>query len=176
MPLCGVPVFGDKHCCGRNVWKGHSPVSEWGRLCFLCASSREAVTHRPNTAKQRPKHKPAPPFKMILVIFKHDLLYLWSSIELLVAVSKQNICQSVQQQSRSIKVHGTEPGGYINNDLEWLILSMNVIFEKCIFLEMSSHFWYSFDLFFPQAIKFLETFTSWIHSTLLLKYDFERSS
>jgi len=19
MPLCGVPVFGDKHCCGRNV-------------------------------------------------------------------------------------------------------------------------------------------------------------
>ena len=77
---------------------------------------------------------------MILVIFKHDLLYLLSSIELLVAVSKQNICQSVQQQSRSIKVHGTEPGGYINNDLDWLILSMNVIFEKCIFLEMSSHF------------------------------------
>lgn len=100
MPLCGVPVFGDKHCCGGNVWKGHSPVSEWGRLCFLCASSREAVIHRPNTAKQRPKHNPALPFKMILVIFKHDLLYLWSSIELLVAVSKQNICQSVQQHCR----------------------------------------------------------------------------
>lgn len=100
MPLCRIPVFGDKHCCGRNVWKGHSPVSEWGRLCFLCASSREAVIHRPNTAKQRPKHKPALPFKMILVIFKHDLLYLWSYIKLLVAVSKQNIVQSVQKHCR----------------------------------------------------------------------------
>lgn len=70
MPLCWVPVFGDKHCCGGNVWKGPSAGSEWGRLCFLCASSREAVTHRPSPAKQRPKERPQIPFKMILMIFK----------------------------------------------------------------------------------------------------------
>lgn len=70
MPLCLVPVFGDKHCCGGNVWKAHSTDSEWGRLCFLCASSREAVIHRPSTAKLRPKERAQIPLKMILMVFK----------------------------------------------------------------------------------------------------------
>lgn len=45
MLLCWVLVFGDKYCCGRNVWKGYSFVSEWVRLCFLCVLSREVVIY-----------------------------------------------------------------------------------------------------------------------------------
>lgn len=105
MPLCWVPLFGDKHCCGGNVWKGHSTVSEWVRLCFLYASSREAVIHRPSTAKQRPKQKTQIPFKMILIIFKH-FLHLQSHITwiLVLSVGKQaqNVFWLIKRKRNSI--------------------------------------------------------------------------
>lgn len=75
MPLCQFQCLGTNTAVEGTCEKATVlSVNEQG--CAFCVLQAGKLSFMANTAKQRPKHKAALPFKMILVIFKHDLLYL----------------------------------------------------------------------------------------------------